>query len=121
MSRKGVTPLMLKGRHEVKEGARRSSWPLAKVVELLPGSDGVTRAAVVSKNGNQTRRATSLLYPLEAEPPWSDPPALKALEEDESDAASTSGSESSEELDSAPSSSVITRGGRQIRRPARFC
>ena len=104
----------------VKEGARRASWPLAKVEELLQGSDGVTRAAVISINGNRTRRATSLLYPLEAEPPWSGLPALHAREEDESDAASTSSSESSEQPDPASSASVVTRGGRQVRLPARF-
>ena len=102
----------------VKEGSRRALWPLAKIVELLGGSDGVTRAAIILLNGNRTRRAISLLYPLEAEPPWSGLPTLHSRTESSSD-SSPSDSEDAEAAEPTPSTSV-TRGGRQVRLPARF-
>ena len=103
----------------VKEGPRRSTWPLARVVELLTGADGTTRVAAIFLNGIITRRAVSLLYPLEAEQPWEGSPSSNAQLGDESDSTPSSHGEESDTDESAPPS-VCTRGGRQVRRPARF-
>ena len=43
----------------------RGKWPLARVVRLIPGRDGVVRSAVVRIGSRDSRRATSLLHPLE--------------------------------------------------------
>ena len=52
----------------VREGPKRSRWPVAAIEEVL--SD---RVAVIRLNGMTTRRDTKILYPLEAEPPWNGP------------------------------------------------
>uniref|UniRef100_A0A914YWB1 DUF5641 domain-containing protein n=1 Tax=Panagrolaimus superbus TaxID=310955 RepID=A0A914YWB1_9BILA len=44
----------------------RSFWKLAKIKELLYGTDGECRSALIEfSNGNQTRRPSNALYPLE--------------------------------------------------------
>ena len=101
----------------VKEGPRRS-WPLARVVEILESSDGGCRAVVISLKGNLTRRATSLLYPLEAEPPWSGPSLRASLD------PSPVPVPASPPLSPSPSPVRppvrTTVRGRQIRLPARY-
>ena len=99
----------------VKSGPHRAEWPLAVVKELLVGQDGHTRAAVVSIKGQLTRRAVSLLYPLEANSPWSGVPGPDSPPEEESSSPS-----SDDEVDSPPVSSQVSRRGRQIRLPARL-
>ena len=44
----------------------RGRWPMARIVRLLPGRDGEIRAAVVRIGTRESRRAISLLHPLEA-------------------------------------------------------
>ena len=43
----------------------RGKWPLARVVELVRGRDGEVRSAVVRIGNRTSRRALSLLHPLE--------------------------------------------------------
>ena len=100
----------------VREGPRRL-WPLARVVEVMEGSDGNQRVAVISLRGSLTRRALSLLYPLEAEPPWSGP-ILRAS----SDPQPASVDPSPDPVSQSPvdQPTQVTSRGRQIRLPARF-
>ena len=50
----------------------RAFWPLVRITELLPGSDGVTRSCVIrTGNGSSLTRPTKLLYPLVDETPES--------------------------------------------------
>ena len=102
----------------VKEGSSRRNWPLARVVDVLEGRDGWSRVAVISLRGNLTRRAISLLYPLEAEPPWSGP-FLRASPDPSSVRAAVSQPSSSPP---SPMRSPIrtTSRGRPIRLPARY-
>jgi hypothetical protein len=51
----------------------RGRWPLARVVRLLPGRDGVIRSVVVRIGAHESRRALSLLCPLEVKAPSSAP------------------------------------------------
>ena len=51
----------------VKEKSPRSSWALARILELIPGHDGKPRAAWILVRGLRTRRALDLLVPLEAD------------------------------------------------------
>lgn len=53
-----------------KESTARCMWKLAKVVELLPGSDGKVRAAIVKVANSNTRplylrRVVQHLIPIE--------------------------------------------------------
>ena len=44
----------------------RSQWKLAKIIELIPGKDGIVRAAQIrTSNGSILQRAIQHLYPLE--------------------------------------------------------
>ncbi|XP_043197889.1 uncharacterized protein LOC122368221 isoform X2 [Amphibalanus amphitrite] len=45
---------------------RRGTWPLARVVSLIPGPDGRCRAAFLRVRGKLTRRPISRLFSLEA-------------------------------------------------------
>ena len=76
---------------------------------------------MVSIKGKETRRATALLFPLEAEPPWEGLSSLKASTESlPSNATQTglvgSASSSAQTIQSPPR----TRYGRVIRLPQRF-
>ena len=44
----------------------RGRWPLARVIELITGPDGKTRAAYVVMRGRKTRRPLTKLFQLEA-------------------------------------------------------
>ena len=50
----------------------RGRWPLARVVSLLAGPDGHSRAAMIDVRGTRTRRPLSKLYHLEAAPHGAD-------------------------------------------------
>jgi hypothetical protein len=45
----------------------RGQWPLAKILDLIPGSDGVPRAAWIRLRGITTRRLINQLIPLDIE------------------------------------------------------
>jgi len=47
------------------EGRKRVDWPLAKVVELIPGRDGTSRLARLRLASGEVIRAVQRLYPLE--------------------------------------------------------
>ena len=51
----------------VSEGAK-GSWPLARVMSLHPGRDGVVRMVTILLRGRLTRRLTRMLFPLECSP-----------------------------------------------------
>lgn len=68
----------------VKEPSPRGRWPLGRILELIPGRDGVARAAHVLIRGRRTRRLLSQLVFLEAAEPREpalprDPPAVAPL------------------------------------------
>lgn len=48
----------------VSEGSK-GSWPLARVISLHPGRDGVVRMVTIQLRGRLTRRLTRMLFPLE--------------------------------------------------------
>jgi len=52
----------------VDDESRRDYWPLARVVKLLPGRDGVTRSVWLRLRGKLVKRGIHRLYPLE--PVW---------------------------------------------------
>lgn len=49
----------------VDDDRRREYWPLAKVLQLLPGRDGITRSVLILLKGKKTRRGINRLYLLE--------------------------------------------------------
>ena len=99
----------------VREGPKRSRWPIAAIVDVL--SD---RVAMIRLNGTVTRRDTKLLYPLEAEPPW-DGTRLEDVQEDPDLQPPVDTDDCNEVEDShecqAPRQD---RRGRAIRLPARY-
>ena len=101
----------------VKEGSRRSCWPLASVVEVL--SPFVVK---IRLNGKITRRATKLLFPLEAEPPWEGLPSLTVPNESlQSENVETNDiSRNSRVSIDNKNTQKTDRRGRAIRLPARY-
>ena len=82
---------------------KRTQWPLARVVSLIPGRDGHPRAATIRLKGRITRRPINKLYRLEASP-----------DGDEDNATATS-------QDPPPSPPAVrTRAGRHVRPPQRL-
>ncbi len=80
--------------HEVKVGdivlirdvtLRRRNWPLGKVTQTFPGTDGVTRTVEVLCHGKLYTRAVHLLCPLVNSTAPTDPttPSPEAVEEPE--------------------------------------
>ena len=107
----------------VKEGPRRAKWPLAIVVRVI-----LDEVVEVKLRGNATRRASKLLYPLEADTPWEQGAPLSSVPA--ATAASNFG-ELQVELsqpegavpvsDNQPAVPVHTsHSGRAVRMPARF-
>ena len=97
----------------VKEGSRRSQWPLALVEQVL--SPFVVK---IKLNGKITRRATNLLFPLEAEPPWEGLPSLSCTNENLEPDPSISEIDPIDEVNDIPV--VRDRRGRAIKIPARY-
>ena len=50
----------------VKLQCPRGQWPIARILEPIPGRDGIIRAAKVQIRGKTSLVSTKLLYPLEA-------------------------------------------------------
>jgi hypothetical protein len=107
---------------------KRSAWPLARVEKLIPGRDGIARAAYVKINGTLTRRAIPLLVPLEADTATCvtprDSPEVDAHPDPDGDEA---GQPAEVEAHPAPEEagpnievSGYTRSGRRLVRPMRF-
>ena len=66
----------------VKDGTYKLHWPLARLVKVFPSArDGVPSATQILLRGKLTRRASQLLCPLEAEPPWDGVPPLRMCSE----------------------------------------
>ncbi|KAF6198331.1 hypothetical protein GE061_008079 [Apolygus lucorum] len=84
------------------EGAKRISWPLGRVIDLHPGSDGASRVATVKTTAGTFTRPLQRLYPLE----------ISTSEEEE-----MSRSIQQQESTRQP---VTTRSGRQVIPPSRF-
>ena len=107
----------------VREGPRRSRWPIASIQDLISN-----HAAIIRLNGHLTRRATKLLYPLEADPPWEGCPQLVDSQTPPSQQGIDSSSDQiplPEPSDSGDDTSQVVpprvdRRGRVIRLPARF-
>jgi len=79
---------------------KRLQWPLAKVVELIPGRDGLVRVAKLKTQHGVLVRPLQRLYPLEV-----------SSAEEVCRAAVT---------DSGIDSGVMTRSGRVVTRPKRL-
>ncbi|CAL8121990.1 unnamed protein product [Orchesella dallaii] len=76
------------------DNLKRIEWPLGKIIELIPGRDGVVRVARVKTERGEMTRSVQRLYPLEA----TDQPK-ESIQDDEP---------------------IVTRTGRRIRKPLRF-
>ncbi len=46
---------------------KNNRWPLARIVKVFPGKDGMVRAVEVISNGNVYKRAVNRLIPLHLE------------------------------------------------------
>ena len=105
----------------VREGPRRSRWPIAAIHDLIS-----EHVAVVRLNGHLTRRATKLLYPLEADPPWEGSPRLVDPPSQSDDQSTDSSCDQpvqsvSDGANAAPEVPIrFDRRGRAIRLPVRF-
>ena len=122
----------------VKEGPRRAKWPLAVVAKVIS-----REVLEIRLRGNLTRRASKLVYPLEADPPWEQgaprlfdqdaatQEAQSSVPDNQSDEAARNPTpeDQSDEVAQAPDDQLdgasavparISRRGRAIKLPARY-
>ena len=109
----------------VKEGPRRAKWPLAVISKVI--SDEVVE---IRLRGHHTRRASKLIYPLEADPPWgqgapllSVPAAAAISSSSDAQCLQEDASQSEDPVPDDEDAAVpvrTSRRGRAIKMPARF-
>jgi hypothetical protein len=133
----------------VKENTPRGTWALAKIVELIPGRDGVSRAVWLLLKGRRTRRAVDLLVPVESDYAFPIPSNRGGVENLRSPSRDTDASPSTDTTMEPPrlpgpartrrgsnisnargrhprqngrlvSSNLTTRSGRTVRQPDRY-
>jgi hypothetical protein len=100
-----------------EDGIKRSKWPLGRIVSLIPGKDGHSRAAFVRMKGIVTRRHLNRLIPLEV-----DAGAHAQLKPTAGHASAPIKPPEASGADDQPKPMVgeRTRCGREIRKPKRF-
>lgn len=86
---------------------RRLQWPLARIVELIPGKDGMVRTARVKTLHGMLLRPIQRLYPLEV------------LSSEEIRAIQIERKQKYEVAD-IPDADVVTRAGRKVNRPKKL-
>jgi hypothetical protein len=74
---------------------KRIEWPLGRVLEKIPGRDGVCRLAKVKMEKGEVVRSVQRLYPLEAD---TQVESTKMMRE----------------------KGIVTRSGRKVRGPMRY-
>nr|XP_042912778.1 uncharacterized protein LOC122272830 [Parasteatoda tepidariorum] len=108
---------------------KRIHWPLAKIVEVLPGKDNVIRLAKVKTENSVFLRPVQRLYPLELQPvelvpktiERKDPPDSTIPVSDQNDGAAIQKPDiPSGDRTSYPITFPVTRVGRAIRPPQRL-
>jgi len=91
------------------EALKRLEWPLAKIVELIPGTDGQIRVARVKTSNGELTRPIQRLVPLEVRSSYEVPclqeniipkGAKKNLREDDG--------------------GILTKSGRRVKKPVRL-
>jgi hypothetical protein len=92
------------------DNKRRLEWPLARVVELLPGTGGHVRAANVKTAHGVMLRPIRRLFPLEVSSAVMSPPVSERVRKIAVKSKST--------VEAEPE--VVTRVGRKVRKPHRF-
>ena len=91
---------------------KRIDWPLARVVKIFPGRDGVVRVARVKTRKGELDRPVQRLYPLELEQEC----VVAVPEEQTAEVPEVSPGPAGASADSP----VVTRFGRVVNKPARF-
>lgn len=93
---------------------RRLQWPLARIVELIPGRDGVVRTAKVKTQNGILLRPVQRLFPLEV----STEEELDIVSHGEPDESCNS--RQTQSVPSDPGAVVHTRSGRCVTKPRRY-
>lgn len=90
------------------DNQKRLEWPLARVLELLPGKDGIPRVARLKINTGELIRPIQRLYLMEGTP--------DLMKDDENVSIEKTNSEDDQKKELV----VITKSGRRIHKPIRF-
>lgn len=93
---------------------RRLQWPLARIVELIPGRDGVVRTAKVKTQNGILLRPVQRLFPLEV----STEEELDTVSHGEPDESCNS--RQTQSVPSDPGAVLHTRSGRCVTKPRRY-
>ena len=73
-----TTPLQVGDVVLLEAGTNRERWPLGKILELLPDSNGIVRAVKILSRGRESVQSVTKLVPMEV----TGPNPLRAQEED---------------------------------------
>jgi len=93
---------------------KRLHWPMAKIVELIPGRDGAVRVARVKTQHGTLLRPLQRLYPLELSSSDTDS-ILDTLDRQVDDGVSQI------PVPGHCVADVVTRSGRKVNRPKKLC
>jgi hypothetical protein len=96
------------------DNKKRWEWPMAKILELIPGKDGTVRVAKIKTSTGEWMRPLQRLYPMEVS---SAAEMVSGVPVDLEDAVDTADCESEMNKDEPK---VVTRFGREVKKPKRF-
>jgi hypothetical protein len=96
-----------------RDDQKRIFWPMARIVELFPGKDGVARMARLKTKSGELVRALQRLYPLEVSQEETLYPVLQEKR--------TVVAPQPQTQDVPQSPQLTTRSGRVVRKPIKFC
>jgi hypothetical protein len=116
---KEVGPSILKIGDVVLVGAdnkKRWSWPLARIMELIPGKDGKVRVAKVRTAMGELIRPLQRLYPLEV----SSLSSGDSNQEEQLKDPQINEDDVQDQLPVVKPAAIITRFGRKVKKPERF-
>lgn len=96
---------------------RRMDWPLARVIDVIPGRDGLARVCILKTKNGVFKRPVQRVYPLEIEQEDSENLIEKLMLNKQTNSEKCT--DTTEYCNDTPKC-VTTRSGRIVKKPDRF-
>lgn len=102
------------------DNKKRYQWPMGRVLEIMPSSDGIVRMAKIKTKTGCINRPLPKLYPLEMSQSNSRPEVHDEIKAAQLNKKKIELEEESEEDVSEIEAETTTRSGRKIKKPIRY-